>query len=653
MLLFSTPVAYAQDASPPVPLLDVPYISQTEALCGGAAAAMVLRYWGERGLSAESFEHLVDRSAAGIRTAALTAEIAARGWRVTPAAGDGRLARHELAQGRPVLALIQDRPGAFHYVVVVAWHDRGIVFHDPARAPFRVMRHEEFTRRWEAADSWMLVVVPAAGAAPASQANEVIGFTPTTAVGDQSCEQRIRAGVAAARANDLDAAERVLSAALACPGPAASRELAGVRLLQRRWPEVTELATAALEADPHDGYAWKLLGTSRFVQDDRRGALAAWNRVSEPRVDLVRIDGLTRTRHRVVEQLIGLRQGDLLTPGAFVRARRRLFALPSAASARLEFVPVPSGLAEIRGAVNERPLIPSGALAYAALGLSAAATRELRLAVGSISGGGEQIAFGWRVWRHRPRVGVVMRAPAPWGGVWSVDADWERQPFDTPAVPTSERSTVRASLSDWATGAMRWDVSGGFERRQHERGYGRMGGSLAVVSPGDRVEAHARTETWLGGARFGSGEVAVVARSSTERQGVVVVASGGIHGISATGPLDLWPAGDTGHARRTLLRAHPVLDSGRLRVNQLGRVLVNGSAEVQRWWPLRRFLMAGGALFLDAVRTASRLEASARHDVDVGGGARLAVSGISGFFRVDLAKGLRDGSTALSLTYVP
>ena len=91
-------------------------------------------------------------------------------------------------------------------------------------------------------------------------------------------------------------------------------------------------------------YAWKLLGTSRFVQDDRDGALAAWNRAGEPRVDLVRIDGLTRTRHRVVERLVGLEGGDLVTPHAFLRARRRLAELPSAASARLEFVPVPSGL---------------------------------------------------------------------------------------------------------------------------------------------------------------------------------------------------------------------------------------------------------------------------------------------------------------------
>ena len=71
----------------PLALLDVPFISQSELLCGGAAAAMVLRYWGERGISAETFSHLVDRSAAGIRTDVLVDELRRRGW--TADGGDG------------------------------------------------------------------------------------------------------------------------------------------------------------------------------------------------------------------------------------------------------------------------------------------------------------------------------------------------------------------------------------------------------------------------------------------------------------------------------------------------------------------------------------------------------------------------------------
>ena len=75
---------------------------------------MVLRYWGERGLTAESFAHLVDRSAAGIRTDALLRELTTRGWMAAALDGTAGAIDAELQRGRPVLTLIEDRPGRFH-----------------------------------------------------------------------------------------------------------------------------------------------------------------------------------------------------------------------------------------------------------------------------------------------------------------------------------------------------------------------------------------------------------------------------------------------------------------------------------------------------------------------------------------------------------
>src|SRR5688500_9516499 len=353
----------------PIPLLDVPFISQSELLCGGAAAAMVLRYWGERDVSAESFAGLVDRSASGIRTDALVADLVRRGWTAAAVAGSGEAMRAELARGRPVLTLIEDRPSTFHYIVIVAAHERGMVFHDPARAPFLVMSAAEFDRRWRAADRWMAVVLPG----PRKELTEPV----KSAVLTTPCEQQVAEGVRLAQANDLGGAERALSAAIGCP--AAMRELSGVRVRQKRWAEAADLASAAIEADAADTYAWKVLATSRFVQNDRLGALAAWNQAGEPRLDLVRFDGLTRTRHRAVEQLVDANSGEMLSPGDFVRASRRLAELPSAASTRLEYRPVAAGHAELRGVVAERPLLPASPLSLAAMGLSAAATREVRV----------------------------------------------------------------------------------------------------------------------------------------------------------------------------------------------------------------------------------------------------------------------------------
>jgi hypothetical protein len=274
---------HAQRESPaPLSLLDVPFISQTELLCGGAAAAMVLRYWGERGIAAESFSNLVDRSAAGIRTDVLIADLKRRGWVATGLEGTDETIRNELARGRPVLTLIEDRPATFHYIVVLAAHERGVVFHDPARAPFLVMSAAEFDRRWRAADRWMGMVLPpgSPAATPLPKASSADpGELAPSSVGTP-CDRTVAEGVRMAQAGELEAAERLLAAAIGCP--AALRELAGVRVLQKRWDEASDLASAATAADEQDVYAWKLLATSRFVQSDRMGALAAWNRVEEP-----------------------------------------------------------------------------------------------------------------------------------------------------------------------------------------------------------------------------------------------------------------------------------------------------------------------------------------------------------------------------------
>jgi hypothetical protein len=649
-LLAQVPRLDAQAGEPaPLPLLDVPFISQSEALCGGAAAAMVLRYWGERGVSAESFAHLVDRSAAGIRTGVLLTDLQQRGWSATGIEGREEIVQAELARGRPVLSLIEDRPARFHYVVVVGWHERGVILHDPARAPFRVMGKSEFDKRWRAADRWMAVVVPAA----ASSTPEPEPVRAPASRDTGTCDGLIADGVRHAQANDLDAAERALTSALACPGPAAMRELAGVRLLQRRWPEVAELASAAVDVDPGDAHAWKLLATSRFVQDDRLGALEAWNRAAEPRLDLVRVDGLVRTRHRVVEQLMAVRAGEVLTTAAFLRARRRLAELPSAVSARLDYTPVPSGLAELRGAVAERPLFPTGRVSLFALGLSTAATREVRVAAGSLTGGGEQLSGAWRFWPSRQRAAASLRAPFPWGGVWNVEGTAERQSLTSPAIRPVERSSAQLNVSDWAAGWLRWDVGAGMYQWRGRGAFGSLAGDVRFESLDDRIDARLRGSAWFGGTRFATLQASVRARSSNERRGIVLAATGAVERASADTPHDLWFGGDTGHARTTLLRAHPILTHGRLLVSQLGRTLMNMSFEGRRWWPVRGLLHLGAAAFTDVARTSSRLQGPPEVGVDAGVGARVAVAGISGIFRGDVAKGLRDGATAVSFVYEP
>jgi hypothetical protein len=632
----------------PLAILDVPFLSQSEALCGGAAAAMIMRYWGARGLDSESFSHLVDRSAAGIRTTALLDDIRTRGWNATAIEGTADAVARELGNGRPLLTLIEDRPGTFHYIVVIGATPRALVYHDPARTAFRTMSREEFERRWSAAGHWMALVlpmVPAAAPLPAAPAIE--------SGADASCDGLIADGVRSALANDLDRAERRLTTALSCGGSAPLRELAGVRLLQRRWPEVTDLAGAAVAEDPGDAHAWRLLATSRFVQNDRTGALDAWNKVGEPRVDLVRIDGLVRTRQRVVEQMLPVGRNDVLTSGQLTLARRQLRELPSASSAELTFVPAPSGLAEVQATVAERPLLPTNRWTLATLGAIAVFRREVEISTGAFTGGGERVTVGWRYWPGRPRVSGAFAAPAPWGGLWSVDAFAERQPFTDARLPVSKRRGAHLALSDWVTSWARAAVSGGVERWEGLDTFGTVSLGVRLLTPGERLESRVDVSAWKGAESFGTTEISAVARSTRARRGHVFVGRAGLGLASTSTKPDLWFIGDTGRARAVQLRAHPAIADGELRVERLGRHITFASGEVQRWWSSTPRVQFGAAAFVDTARVDRRIDSGSRADVDLGIGARMAVPGLTGVVRVDVAKGLRDGATAWSFVYEP
>ena len=631
-------------------VLDVPYISQSELLCGGAAAAMVMRYWGERGVDAESFQSLVDPRAGGIRTDVLASNLRGRDWQATALEGSSDTVAQELRHGRPVIALLEDRPRTYHYVVVVARNDDGVVFHDPARAPFRVMSAADFDKRWSAARRWMLVVTPPAGWGPPPGGPSPNPSAASAPEQGTACDAQIASALRQAQQNRLEESERTLVGALSCPGAAVFRELAGLRAVQRRWAEAADLAVAALAREPRDEYSSRLLATARFIGEDQLGALEAWNQAREPRIDLIRIDGLMRTRYRVVEQHLGLNTGELLTPGSLVRARRRLNELPSGFGT-VNYVPLSSGLAEVRATVVERSMAPRNVFDLAVVGLATGVTRELVVPVVSPTGGGEQITADWRFWAHRPLYQLSIAAPAPWGGAWTVGARRERQPFTAAFSPTVHDS-LQLDVANWANGAVRWQVGGGVDKWNEGRVFRTAAAGMRVTSPGDRLDARAQVRSWFGGGRhFGQAEIRVQARSSPRLAGFVLIADGGVAAASDSAPADLWFAGDTGRARPLLLRAHPILTDGeRFRTERMARILAHHTTEMQHWWRVGPF-RTGFATFVDTGLTARRLSGGAITDVDVGIGLRGAYPGRAGALRLDFARGIRDGHIAISAVY--
>lgn len=648
LLVAASLVLSAQPAGGRLSLLDVPFISQSEALCGGAAAAMVLRYWGQSGISADDFAAIVDAEAGGIHTADLARAVDARGLQTMAAAGTSALAKEEIDAGRPVIALIEDRPGIFHYVVIVGWHERGVVVHDPARTPYVVMRPEEFARRWAVGGNWMLAVSPTDSrprpSTPALESEADLALP--------SCERRVGDGVRAAQAGDLRGAERMLAdAAYRCPGAAPLRELAGVRLLQRRWPEVRDLAGRAVDLDPGDTHAWQLLATARYVGGDSAEALEAWNRAGEPVVDLVSVSGLQRTRHRTVEGLLDVRVGEVLTAEDVGRAARRLEELPAAMASRVEYVPRGNGRAEVRAHVAERPIVPSGRLTWVVMGAQAAASRELVVGLNGLAGAGERLAARYRFWPHRQAYGFALATPVSSAGVLGLEGMSEHQPFTAPDLPDADRAMARARLANWATGNLRWEGRGGIDRWSGIGTFGVIGAGLRWSW--EAVTFSAGVDHWMGDERFSLADVSAAWATSADHRGTVLLARGGMQGAAAAVPLDLWPAGDTGHARSPLLRAHPLLDDGRIDVSRIGRSLAHAGAEVRRWWAGPGPLVVAPAAFLDAVRTAKRLSGPPITDLDGGFGVRVAIPGARGIFRLDAAHGFRDRRNAFSIAWEP
>jgi hypothetical protein len=660
----------AREQDGAVHLLDVPYIAQSEALCGGAAAAMVLRFWGVTAVYAETFADLVDASAGGIRGDDLARAIEARGWQALTFAGDATLVRTHLLKRRPVIALIEDRPGRFHYVVIVGWQNGRVVLHDPARAPFRVLEESAFSAAWQRAEHWTMLALPGDSAGPtgvrgasgdAATTVETASdprLTPVRPPSDPGltpvCDGMVQEGVRLAGAGALDDSSRVLEAAADnCPGAAAPwRELAGLRAVKGDWAAAGSTAREALRRDPQDQHAWRILATSRFLEEDPDGALDAWNRLGEPLLDLVNITGLDRTRYRAAADTLRLRPNTVLRARDLQAARRRLAELPSALGTRVTFVPGDDGRARVDASVVERPLAPTAPLPLAVMALRGITDRDVRVSFASLSGGGELWTAQWRWWERRPRAALTLTVPAPpgAGGTWSVEGYAERQTYRAGAADREEtRRGATFRVSDWPSGTTRWHSAFGVDHWSDSGATVMLEGGAARHLLQDRFVGEVTAAVFAGGVRTwtvrGRGEW----RSRTRHEGVVWLARGGYDVAGGNAPFALWPGAATGPGRDVLLRAHRMLDGGVIRNAVFGRRLAHAGAESRRWFAVRRKpLRIAIAGFADVARARLGLDSSdLRVHVDAGAGARIALPG-AGILRIDLARGLRDGNTVLS-----
>jgi predicted double-glycine peptidase len=590
-LLVSTPAAANTR------LLDVPFVAQSELLCGGAAVSMVMRYWGQAQVYAEDFASLVDERAGGVAVGALARAVEERGWRAQTFAATAVDAQAHIGEGRPLIALIEERPGRLHYVVVVAWTPAAVVFHDPAVNPFRTLDAATFDRRWQVTGRTTLLVLP-----------EALAQVPAT---------------------------RAVK-----PGGDSMRDRAGALFLEKRYDDAAHVAELAVDENPHDLESWQLLAASRFLDGDAAGALEAWNRRGEPRVDLPRIDGLSRTRYDVIADALALPPRTMLTDDRLDRAARRVAAVPAVHLSRVDFLPREDGDAAMNVAVVERPVVPWSPAELGASAIYAVTQREAQINVSSPSGNGELWTVSARWWAGRPRAQVALAIPklAHWTGVWRIAGGWERQTYRYPVTDVeSDRRYASISFGDWASSRVRWHLGAAIDRWNDGAIETSILGDVERRMAGDRV---AVTVTSRAAARFGAATVSARWRSAREVM-TGWQAAGVLAAVTGSAPLDLWTGGDTGVVRSTLLRAHPLLVDGAIRASDLQRVLPNASLEYQRRVASRRMLQVGWAAFVDATN---------RH-VDTGMGLRFKLPAAPSVLRIDIARGIRDRATAVSASW--
>lgn len=580
----------------------VPFVAQEPLLCGGAAAAMVLRFWGERGVHGDDFGHLVQEERGGIATTDLVAALRQRGLTVRTVPDSPDAVFDALDDGVPSILLLEGRP-TLHYVVLVRVDGDDVWVHDPNFGPERRLSRPDLMEKWSASGRWALLAFPGPPLTEAegdrhatpesSKGQKARNAPPEPSEGQEERSATIDSAMTALRAGDHEMARAVARTLLDDP----SRSAVGRRIL----------------------------ATSFYLEGEEEEALRHWNTVSEPRIDLVEIRGARQTRHHVLARRLGLEPGAILTEADLRLGRRRLSDVDALRRVRVSYEPLAGGDVEVRAYVQARsrwPGLRSGALRLA----TAVVDRRASIEIGPLMASGDR-------WRADGRLsdaqtfaaGEVSTASLHLPGTVSLGLEWRRERFGDPSggVSAEERLGGTLGLRDWLTPSVRAEGRLGLDRWRSGARMASAGLSAVWSTRDDGLRITGTADHWRGSALPYTRADLTVRGVRSVGDAADVRIEAGLSAASVDAPRMVWPGAGAGEVRDALLRGHPLAEDGAIRGPAFGRNLLHGTLEVRAFERVGPVL-PGGSAFLDAARSWNGPGADASHRlVDPGLGAFL------------------------------
>ena len=384
--------------------------------------------------------------------------------------------------------------------------------------------------------------------------------------------------------------------------------------------------------------------------------------IAAPAIEAIDVEGAERTDPKVVINTVGLRPRHVLTPDAFVRAARKLDALPAASSTTLTQQPTRNGGVRLKASIEERALVPKALEDWALVAGRALFVGDVKIDIAGPFGAGEVFGTSFRWAENRPRVAFDLAVPGlgPLPGVTRFEASWDRQayalaPGDGTRAFSQTRERAGLGVSDWATNWLAWRAGAAFDRFDDIDTVA-VNAGLDTRYINDLLAILLGVEGWSpthGGRRFTQADLLGAWRSNREPT-APWNALAGITVASDDAPLALWPGASAGRGRGVLLRAHPLHDSGIVTSEVFGRQMAYATVErmfVVKTMKIATISVAGFTDMAKAWRRAEGLDASPFH-VDVGGGLRINSPKTGGMIRIDFGYGLRDGEKQVSAGWV-